>query len=181
MSDKKYTAADIRVVDPQAYKEYPVDISKQGFQSNFRSATSKAVAFAKTRVINFLPEKIKYLVYMNASNDMEPLEEGECKFSGDPNRKVYFDDLEVAEFLWREGKVPEWINVSVCDASDEYTEVRLVCCGRFSSKKEHMYHVQELQAPFHVLGPDLPQGFDLSSGEKFDLKDSAGRWRELNE
>lgn len=169
MTNKKYSAADIKVIDPKKYRNYPIDISNEGFCSNFKSAVSSAVEFAKTRVTNFLPEKIKYIVYMNASNDIEPLEHGEVKFSDDPNKKIYFKDSEIIEYLWRDGKVPEWINVSVCGVSDQYTEVRLVCCGRFSNNKEQIYHAHEGKAPFHVLGPDIPPGFDLSSGEKFTL------------
>lgn len=172
MTNKKYTAADIKIIDPKKYGDFPVDISKQGFQSNLKLAVSQAITFARTIVVNVLPEKTKYIVYMNASNDLGPLEEGEYKFHDDANKKLYLDDSEISEYLWREGKVPEWINVSVCGVSDEYTVVRLICCGRFSSNKKQIYHAHEGKAPFHVLGPDIPKGVDLSSGEKFYLKGS---------
>lgn len=174
MPEKKYTASDIKIVDPKKYKKYPVDISEQGFKENFGAAVFRAVEFAKTMVINSLPEKIKYILFMNSSNDIEALEEGEVKFYGDANKVVCYDSVEVFNYLWREGKVPEWIDISVCGVSDEYTELRLVCCGRFSSNKEQIYHAHEGLPPFHVLGPDLPQGFDLSSEGKFDLKENPG-------
>ena len=77
----------------------------------------------------------------------------------------------VVEILWREGKVPEWINVQARKQDSASTFVKLVCCGRFTKEKKHLYHIHEGRAPFHVLGPPLPVGYQ--EGDKFSLY-----WRE---
>lgn len=176
MKKKQYSADDIKRLKPT--DEYlkaleAVDISRDSFKRNLISAANYAVEFARTLVSNNLPNKIRYVVFLGASYDGNPLEEGECTFPEDySQRERHFDESEsVVNLLWRDGKVPEWINVIVQSETPEYTNVKLECCGRFSDKAENLYHVNEGRAPFHVLGPNLPQGYDLSSREKFDLKD----------
>lgn len=168
---KKYTADDIKIIKPTTSYDHLVDISRSSFEKNLEASANYAVVFARQLVTNVLPDKIKYIVYLGASYDEYPLEKGEVTFPDDyTERKHIFEHAkDAANLLWREGKVPEWINVTVLSATQEYTNVELVCCGRFSDNIKHIYHAHEGSAPFHVLGPPIPQGVDIFKGEKYQL------------
>lgn len=166
METEKYSAKDIKIMklDDEFYSK--VDISKEGFKKNLILASKETVEFTRTLVYNKLPENIRYKIYLNCSYD-ENLEKGEKTFSEDlknRSRKINEPD-EIVKLLWRNGLVPEWINVTVYDVDDNFTYLMLECCGRFSSKPKQMYHIHEGKAPFHILGPPMP--FDT----KFDEND----------
>jgi hypothetical protein len=80
-------------------------------------------------------------------------------------------DLERAiNFLWRTGKVPEWIDVSVVAADEEFSYVECRCCGRFVVTEEYLYHRAAGIPPFHVLSPPLPPDWiDTNSPTRFTL------------
>ena len=166
---KKYTADDIKVLkaDPSLWDD--VDISLGGFAKNLNDAACLARDFTRNYVNDLLPDNMKYLVCLGCSYDKNPLQEDEETFPEDydnSERELSSQD-ELVNLLWRNGKVPEWINVQVLNADESYTYIQLICCGRFSSRKMSIYHPHEGRAPFHVLGPDLPVNYQV--GEKFDL------------
>ncbi|MBX7223856.1 MAG: hypothetical protein K1Y36_28330 [Blastocatellia bacterium] len=39
---------------------------------------------------------------------------------------------EVVDFLWRDERVPEWINVQIEETTDSFVYIDLVCCGRYT-------------------------------------------------
>jgi hypothetical protein len=164
MSQKKYSVTDIKILKPRKDLISNVDISRKAFEKNLIFATQHAFEFACTLVINVLQDKIRYLVYLGTSYDVNPLEKDEYIFPEDyTERKRFFSNsIEIVELLWREGKVPEWIDVSVESEDGEYTYVSLKCCGRYSNDVKHIYHAHEGRAPFHVLGPPRPFGDNLS-------------------
>ncbi len=171
MTEKKYTVEDIKIVKPKEAYTNLVDISRASFEKNLLCAASKAVEFARTLVTNNLPDKVRYVVYLGASYDGNPLEDGEVTFPDDAAKKenIFDECSDVVNLLWRDGKVPEWINVTVLSETRDYTNIKLECCGRFSNKVDQMYHAHEGRAPFHVLGPPVPSGVDFSKGEKYKL------------
>ena len=165
MTKKIYTAADIKILKPQNSSARHVDISKKGFEKNFSCASAQAIEFARTLVTNNLPNLVRYKVLLGGSYDGNPLENNEHTYPENySNSERYIDTKEdVLKLLWRNGEVPEWINVAVESATNEYTVMRLDCCGRYSNKADLMYHANEGKAPFHVLGPPEPSGFNFSS------------------
>ena len=172
MGNKKYTADDIRVVKSKGDLATTVDLSRKAFGENMLSAARHALEFARTLVVNDLPDKLRYVVYLGASYDGNPLEDREQTFPDDyaDRQRCFFDSDEVVELLWREGKVPEWINVSVESEDGEYTLIRLECCGRYSDDVNHIYHAHEGRAPFQVLGPPAPPDYGSGGSEdKYDL------------
>jgi hypothetical protein len=78
----------------------------------------------------------------------------------------------VAE-LWRDGHVPEWINVAVVSETGTATVIEVVCCGRFTNDDSRLYHSQEGAPPFHVLGPALPP---RHNGTPFSIHTRAECW-----
>jgi hypothetical protein len=68
--------------------------------------------------------------------------------------------------LWRDGHVPQWINVAVLTETGTETIVELLCCGRFTADETRLYPVDEGRPPFHVLSPMLPPSYD---GGRFSI------------
>lgn len=167
---KKYTAEDIKVVKLDN-DTCEVNISREGFIKNLISSTKHAVNFAQTLVSNKLPNKFRYIVFLSASYDGNPLDDEEQIFLDDQvKQNIHFDNsIDVLELLWRDGMVPEWINIFVESEDREYTYIKLECCGRYSDDINHIYHVHEGRAPFHVLGPSIPPNLKPDDNVKFDL------------
>src|SRR5205823_9435154 len=91
-----------------------------------------------------LPDEVRYLIYPNESGDSEPLVAdqevfpGESRLEGTIPAPVTFD--EAVAWLWRAGKVPQWINIQVEWADDTFTHVALRCCGRFTAREDLLCH-----------------------------------------
>lgn len=173
---KKYTPKDIKILKPGPEYERlvdSIDLSVEVFRKNLISAANLARDFSQEYVLEELPLKLKYIVLLGQSYDGNPLDDGEVTYPEDyKERERYFDSVDgVINLLWRNGWVPEWINVQVRKEDRISTYIELVCCGRFSNDKQHIYHAYEGRAPFHVVGPALP--LDYREGKKFSLY-----WRE---
>ena len=149
-----------------------IDISLDGFRKNLLDSGIEARDFARTMVLNPLPDKIVYEIINGVMNE-DMLEEGEVLIPDAVfNGSERFELDQVVENLWRDGLVPVWINVSVKNCDESVTVLVLECGGRFSSWHQHMYHVHEGRAPFHVLSPPLPPNWE-EKDVKFNLF-----WRE---
>jgi hypothetical protein len=129
-------------------------------------AAKAALEVARMFVGEVLHESVLFLIDPNRSYDGNPLEGDEQVFPNDSanGRIGPLDSQAAAAWLWRDGKVPEWVNVTAFDVVGTQTHVRLECCGRFTASDKHLYHRREGYPPFHVLGPSVP--FDWESVEK---------------
>src|SRR5437899_10893533 len=109
-------------------------MQREIFHDRLIKATARSFEFAKRFVRNRLPESFRDYVQLNASYDGNPLEAEE---------HVYPDDIarhganvgplsadQVVELLWRDGLVPEWIDVAVERTDSRHTFIELLCCGR---------------------------------------------------
>ncbi|MFD2562889.1 hypothetical protein [Aquimarina rubra] len=150
-------------------------MNKEEFYNNLIKATEAVYPFTCKMVVNQLPDDFKYVVKIY-SNFREGLEKGEMTF---PDVKKLnqttkpIDAKEVIDILWMDNAIPEWINIQVDDYDENYTYFSLECCGRYSKRKEHLYHVQEGYPPFHSLSPALPSASLNEDGEvilKFDIR-----------
>ena len=149
-------------------------MDKKIFHQNFIMAIEFVIPFSQKFVINLLPSNCLSLLYPNASYDGNPLVGDEQTFPEDSLHEGQeyvgpLTHLEGIEFLWRNGKVPEWINVAVSRYDEEFTYLELMCCGRFTAGMG-LYHTREGYPPFHVLGPNLPPRWkSIEESGKFDL------------
>lgn len=152
-------------------------MDRETFASRFASSAARARDFAQTLVLESLPRDLLFRVRLNSSNDR----------NASPEAVVYPEDsayeranalrrcsLEtVIDTLWRDGRVPEWINLSAIDTTDDATLVEVVCCGRFTADDDRLYHQQEGAPPFHVLGMTLPAD---NKGEQFSIHHRKECW-----
>ena len=104
-----------------------------------------------------------FRVYPNQSYDENPRVGNEAVFPDDSLPEgVYHGPWsyeQVVDFLWRDGKVPEWIDIAVRDVEGGVTVAWLRCCGRFTVQDDLLYHRGGGQQPFSVKSPDLPTGW----------------------
>ena len=147
-------------------------MEKADFHKRLNEATEHAFSFAREMVSNHLPLPIHYIVRLNRSYDGNPLKPGEY---------VYPDDLalhgpcispltsdQVVDLLWREGRIPEWIDIAVVRTDASHTYMELSCCGRFTDVEELLYYSRGKICPFGCKSPPLPP--DWKTGDApFDL------------
>lgn len=147
-------------------------VERQAFLDRLNHATQRATALAREMVINHLPTPVQYALLLNQSYDGNPLGPAERVFLKDmrTHEPAPVDGEQVVKALWRNGEVPEWIDINVEAAGEEWTLVNLRCCGRYTAMDEHLYHQAEGHPPFHVHSPPMPPGmWKDKSREKFDL------------
>ena len=145
------------------------------FAERLRRAASKARDFAQGFVEEALPAELRFRIELNASYDGNPLHAGERLFPADrdPHRRRALSNVDEAGALaafWRDGLVPEWIDLSVVGETGTATLLGALTCGRFTADEGLLYHQGEGYAPFHVLGPSLP--VDHVEGRRFSIYDS---------
>lgn len=165
-------------------------MNKDTFIELLSKASKSSRDFARTMIIEGLPDTVVFKVRLNCSYDGNPLHADERVYPDDRERftEGQLEGLQieyVVELLWRDGRVPEWIDISVIDADDEHTIVEARCCGRFTDNDALLYYDEEgtiavhdpliggpRPSPFHVVGPSLPLSisFDESIEEpRFSL------------
>jgi hypothetical protein len=129
----------------------PVD--RNTFELRLRTAAQQAVQLARDSVWQALPEEVAFL-----GDSLHG------KFHGPWSAE------EAVTFLWRDGKVPEWIDAYVQAEDGARTLVRLNCCGRFTGREELLYHSDKGFPPIQALGPPVPIEYLIGNKQgKFDL------------
>lgn len=153
-------------------------MTQADFLEHLRAASRQCADLTRTLVTNPLPNRFLYLVLPNQSYDGNPLHRDEVVFPGDTLRPGMMpcprDEAEIVDYLWRDGQVPEWIDVLVRRAAPEYTFFKLECCGRFTANDALLYYRDGGCPPFGVKGTVLPSGWkSIEENGRFDLN-----WRE---
>ncbi|MDI3285785.1 hypothetical protein [Polyangium sp. 15x6] len=115
------------------------------FASRLDSASRRARDFARELVVEPLPDEIRFDVVLDASYDKNPLHPDEFVFPDDGERfsrsdLMGLDAATVIDVLFRDGKVPEWINLAVTHEGGGRTFVEVLCCGRFTANESLFYH-----------------------------------------
>ena len=130
------------------------------FMSHLMSATQQCLERARIFIVEHLPEECRYRIFPNQSYDGNPLVGDEQVFPEDSLPEGQFQGPMEAEtvvsYLWREGKVPEWIDMVVSSADGEYTTLSLRCCGRFTGTYEYLYHHPDTINYLRILGGEVP-------------------------
>ena len=118
-----------------------------------------------------MPEAFRFRLRLNSSYDGNPRIGDEVVYPDDSTYEKAHAVMDctaeqaVAE-LWREGRVPEWIDVSVIGETGSTTLIQLQCCGRFTADDQRLYHQQGGRPPFQIEGPSFPPRYD---GQPFSI------------
>lgn len=90
------------------------------FAQHFLHAHDIALEFARRFVVQNLPYERRFHLIPNCSYDGNPLVGEQETFPEETLPDDQFigplTEQQVLEWLWRQGKVPEWVNVSVVAA-----------------------------------------------------------------
>lgn len=147
-------------------------MTREQFGALLATATAAAVSFARTFVVDALPDEVRYLILPNQSYDGNPLVADEEIYPDDSLVEIAglgpCTNCDVVSFLWRNGKVPEWIDVQVDTVANGVTIVVLRCCGRFTAREDMLYYGSRGTGPFSAKSPPLPPDWTKESG-RFEL------------
>lgn len=154
-------------------------MKREVFTQRFQEASAQVRNFAREFIEEPLPDPMLFRLRLNASYDGNPLHQDERTYPEDSDAELArrlsrCTSEEVVDVLWRDGMVPEWVNLSVIGETGTATLIQVVSCGRFTANERLLYHEWEGRPPFHVLGPTLPIGFE--EGHKFSIYNRSESW-----
>lgn len=143
-------------------------MTKEEFLVLINGASFIAFKFAEQYVKNKLKPEFRYDVHLNVSHDDTNLDDFDI-YPEDNNRiEKGLTDKEVRELLYRNGKIPVWVDIAVHKADKNITTFQLLCAGRYSDDDEKYYYQKGGTGPFGIKSPYLPIGY--KEGKKFRLK-----------
>ncbi|MFF0637912.1 hypothetical protein ACFYTS_36080 [Nocardia sp. NPDC004151] len=153
-------------------------MDRETFAERLAAAAAAAVQCARVHLIEDLPASLAFRVRLNQSYDGLPAQPSEIRFpedsSSDRATALHRCDFEtVVGELWRQGHVPQWVNLAVVGASHLATIIEVVCCGRFTADEGQLYNMPGGTAPFHAVGPVLPPAHD---GTRFSIHARSECW-----
>ncbi len=154
-------------------------MDKSVFTSRFSSAAARAREFAQTLVKESLPQQMLFHLFLNNSCDVGASDEFKL-FPEDSFRTVHLQRLtaqQVVDELWRNGLVPQWVDLSVIGETGVSTLVGVLACGRFTSDEKRLYRPLNEEygyAPFQVKSPVLPVGY--VDGQPFSIYNRCTCW-----
>ncbi len=147
-------------------------MNKEAFTDLLHRISKADLEFASTLVSNPLPESFRYFIHLNQSFDDNLLRPDERVFPADSakfgERVGPVPASVVADLLWRDGLLPEWVDISVELVDAEHTYFQLLCCGRFTADESRLYYSDHGQGPFGIKSPRLPPDWSAEQG-RFDL------------
>lgn len=142
-------------------------MKKEEFLFRLQSASLIALKFAERYVKDKLVTDFKYNVILTVAGNIV----GTKQFDIYPEEKdiirLNLTDNEVVDLLYRNNKIPIWIDISVLKSSRKSTTFNLLCSGKYSDDNEDYYYNQNASGPFGIKGPKFP--LDYVEGEKFRL------------
>jgi hypothetical protein len=144
------------------------------FEKRLLTAARRVVLFAREYVCQPLPDEVAFRVYPNQSFDGNPRVGDEVIFPEEslPGGEFHgpWSAEETVAYLWRDGKVPEWIDAVVEAEDGRRSLVALRCCGRFTASADLLYHRPGGLPPFSIKSPVLPPGWEsVAASGRFDL------------
>jgi hypothetical protein len=155
-------------------------MDRQTFLRHLVAASEAIIPFSRQYLIDTLPKESRYFVVPNCSYDGNPRRGDEVVYPEDWDGCPEagwgpWDAEQVVAYLWRDGKVPEWVDVTVTAADDTFTYLTLTCCGRFTAQEELLYYrpggpFATGHHPFVGMGPSVPPRWtSLEESGKFAL------------
>jgi hypothetical protein len=146
------------------------------FASLLETSTAEAIAFARSMVFDELPANYTYRVFPNQSYDGHR-EPDDVVYPNDSLDDMH-DFIEMGRddcirYLYRDGRVPQWIDISVGAVDYDFTYIYLRCCGRFTAHDERLYYKRFDRGPFGIKSPAIPPHIDLENrNTKFWIGDA---------
>ena len=143
-------------------------MTKEEFLILINGSSFDSFKFAEQHLKDNLIPEFRYDVFLNVSNDDRSLTQFDIYVEDNERIETGLTDKEVRHLLYRNEKVPVWIDISVHKSDIKITTFKLLCAGRYSDDKEEYYYQSRGTGPFGIKSPNLP--IDYKEGEKFKLK-----------
>ncbi len=131
-------------------------MDKQEFAARFELAANFCRDFTQSMIIEELPKSLRF--NFDIADRLPVDAKGRVKFIGGrllkPEELKELTKAKAGQFLWVDGKIPVWINLTVnyFDESHAYIEI-LFNAQLLTDNHERLMHEREGNPPFHVLGP----------------------------
>lgn len=148
--------------------EFDYQMTKEEFLILINGASFVSFKFAEQYVKNKLVPEFRYDVNLNFSHDDPSLTQFNIYPEDNGRIETGLTDKEVRDLLYRDAKVPVWIDISVYKSDRKKTTFKLLCAGRYSDDKEEYYYQSGGTGPFGIKSPNLP--VDYQEGQKIKLK-----------
>jgi len=132
------------------------------------------IELCRPEVDGVLPAKAVYRILLNRSYDANADLTQEWLYPDDSlnGRDVALRECseeEAVDVLWRQGRIPEWIDAKIVGETGEATLIELTCCGRFTANEDLLYHQSGGHPPFSLKGADhLNSSVSCFSLREFD-------------
>lgn len=142
-------------------------MQKEDFKQLLSLATEQAKSFALRFIANNLPPDNLYTIEFNCSCD-DPSVSNFDTYPEDNGKIIESANISnVVKTLFRNGKIPVWIDIFVSEVRNGKTLLKLICAGRYSNDINELYYHQRGLGPFGVKSPNLPVGY--KEGNRFFL------------
>ena len=130
------------------------------FQFLLEKASAAALDFANRYAMDSLPRTLRFHLKLNQSCDDE-VPPGDRTYPAD-NGADYIETTvhAVSARLVRDHRCPQWIDISVEGIGDEFTQMELLCCGRYTADTTRLYYHDRGMGPFGIKSPVLPINHD---------------------
>lgn len=144
-------------------------MTENEFLHFLRISSRDCSKFANNYITDKLPEDFLYTVVLNVSEDDPALTQFDIYPEDSGKKAELIDEKEVVKLLYRNGKIPVWIDICVACVHQSNTIIHLLCAGRYSDKsQDYYYNHHDTVSPFGIKGPVFPIGY--IKGEKFKLE-----------
>ncbi|CAM3712990.1 hypothetical protein [Flavobacterium chungbukense] len=142
-------------------------MKKEEFLFCLKGASFVALKFAERYVKDKLVTDFKYNVILTVAGNIVGVKQFEIYPEEKDIIKLDLTDNEVVDLLYRNNKIPIWIDISVLKSSRKSTTFNLLCSGKYSGDKDDYYYNENGSGPFGVKSPNFPLNY--KEGKKFRL------------
>ena len=142
-------------------------MNKKKFRTHLQNSSLSAVEFAKKYITNTMPTEFRYDVLLQGAEKKEELDGQHALVSHSIDEKDLSIE-EAIELLYRDSKIPIWINICVIRVNKKYTSLQLLCSNYITSDETELYYIENGNPPFGVKSPLLAPDFE--EGKKFRIK-----------
>jgi hypothetical protein len=127
-------------------------VERNKFLSLLADASERTVAITELRRSSRLSRNLRFRVALNRSHDDSADAEFERTYPQEGHALHERESVDaVADLLWRDERVPEWIDPCVLDHHLDWTLIGLQCCGRYAADEPWLYrHPPEGMLIFNV-------------------------------
>ncbi len=153
-------------------------VDRSVFEQHFIAAAELARDFAREFVEESLPDAMRFRVHLNSSYDANATAEFKLfpQDSSDEHTLAtkQLDVEAVIDLLWRDGFVPQWVDVMVASETGDVTVLDVTACGRFIADEQRLYYTWTDIPPFGPKGPVLPAKH--VDGKRFSIHERSSCW-----